>query len=41
MGFSSSIKFSAFLYIPGAMLVSAFEYGILSAVVYLVGVFAV
>mgnify|MGYP000879429832 CR=1 FL=1 len=41
MGFASSIKFSAFLYIPGGMLVSAFEFGILSAVTYLVGVFAV
>ena len=41
MGFASSIKFSAFLYIPGGMLVSAFEYGIFSAFTYLIGIFAV
>lgn len=41
MGFASSIKFSAFLYLPGCMLISAQQYGIFSAVVYLVGAFAV
>jgi hypothetical protein len=41
MGFASSIKFSAFLYIPGGMLVSAFEHGIFSAFTYLIGIFAV
>lgn len=41
IGFASSIKMSAFLYIPGAMLVSAFEHGLLSAAFYLIGAFAV
>jgi len=41
MGFAASIKMSAFLYVPGCLLVSAFEYGIFGAVVYLVGIFAV
>ena len=41
MGFSSSIKMSAFLYVPGAMLVTAFEHGILMALVYLIGIFLV
>ena len=41
MGFASSIKFSAFLYLPGCMLISAQQYGIFSAVVYLIGAFAV
>jgi hypothetical protein len=41
MGFASSIKFSAFLYLPGCMLVSAQQYGIFSALVYLIGIFAV
>ena len=38
MGFAASIKMSALLYVPGAMLVSAFEHGIHSAVIYLVGI---
>lgn len=41
MGFAASIKMSAFLYVPGCLLVSAFEYGIFGAVVYLIGIFAV
>ena len=41
MGFAASIKMSAFLYVPGCLLVTAFEHGIFSAVVYLVGIFVV
>ena len=41
MGFSASIKMSALLYVPGCLLVSAFEYGIHSALVYLIGIFIV
>jgi len=41
MGFSSSIKMSAFLYVPGAMLVTAFEHGIYMSLVYFIGIFAV
>ena len=41
MGFAASIKMSAFLYVPGCLLVSAFEYGIFGAVVYLIGIFVV
>ena len=41
MGFSASVKMSAFLYVPGCILVAAFEYGITSAFTYLVGFFAV
>ena len=41
MGFSSSIKMSAFLYVPGAMLVTAFEHGIHMSLVYFIGIFAV
>ena len=38
MGFSAAIKMSAALYLPGCLLVSAFEYGIFGAVIYLIGV---
>jgi len=38
MGFAASIKMSALLYVPGCMLVSAFEYGIHSALIYLIGI---
>jgi hypothetical protein len=41
MGFAASVKMSALLYVPGCLLVSAFEYGILSSIVYLVGIFVV
>jgi alpha-1,3-mannosyltransferase len=41
MGFAASVKMSALLYVPGCLLVSAFEYGILSALVYLIGIFVV
>ena len=41
MGFSASIKMSAFLYVPGCLLVTAFEYGILSSLWYLLGFFMV
>ena len=41
MGFAASIKMSALLYVPGCLLVSAFEYGIHSALVYLIGIFIV
>jgi hypothetical protein len=41
MGFSASIKMSAFLYVPGCLLVTAFEYGILGAAGYLIGFFLV
>ena len=41
MGFAASIKMSAFLYVPGCLLVTAFEYGIFSSLIYLVGIFAV
>ena len=41
MGFSASIKMSAFLYVPGCLLVTAYEYGILSALAYLIGFFLV
>ena len=41
MGFAASIKMSAFLYVPGCLLVSAFEYGIMYALFYFVGIFFV
>jgi len=41
MGFAASIKMSAFLYVPGCLLVTAFEYGILSSLGYLLGFFLV
>jgi alpha-1,3-mannosyltransferase len=41
MGFASSIKFSAFLYLPGCLLVAAQERNIFAALIYFVGVFAV
>ena len=42
MGTASAIKMSALLYLPGCLLVQAFEYGIFrGSLVYLIGVFAV
>lgn len=41
MGFAASVKMSAFLYVPGCLLVIAFEYGITSSLIYLVSFFAV
>mmetsp|Transcript_2963 Transcript_2963/g.5011 ORF Transcript_2963/g.5011 Transcript_2963/m.5011 type:complete len:146 (+) Transcript_2963:327-764(+) len=41
MGFAASVKMSALLYLPGCLLISAFEYGILGAVTYFIGIFLV
>lgn len=41
MGFAASVKMSAFLYVPGCLLVTAFEWGILWSAVYLVCFFLV
>lgn len=41
MGFAASVKMSAFLFVPGCLLVTAFEWGILSALLYLVCFFLV
>lgn len=41
MGFAASIKMSAFLYVPGCMLVTAFEHGIIHSAIYLVVFFLV
>ena len=41
MGFSASIKMSAFLYVPGCLLVTAFQHNILAALAYLIGFFLV
>lgn len=42
MGTASAIKMSALLYLPGCLLVQAFEYGIFrGSLVYLIGVIVV
>ena len=41
MGFAATIKMSAFLYVPGCLLVVAFEHGILWSGVYLLSFFLV
>lgn len=42
MGTAAAIKMSALLYLPGALLIQAFEYGIYrGSLVYLLGIFLV
>ena len=42
MGTASAVKMSALLYLPGCLLIQAFEYGIFrGSLVYLIGVVAV